>query len=56
MSKLLRFKWIVRLFYIVFALAAASEGEVLKLWEGLGYYSRARNLHAAAKAVDITVE
>ena len=35
----------------VFALAAAPEQEVLKLWEGLGYYSRARNLHAAAKAV-----
>ncbi len=32
-------------------LAAASEDEVLKLWEGLGYYSRARNLHAAAKQV-----
>lgn len=35
----------------VFALAAAEQDEVLKLWEGLGYYSRARNLHAAAKAV-----
>ena len=35
----------------VFALAAADQDEVLKLWEGLGYYSRARNLHAAAKAV-----
>ena len=33
------------------ALAAAPEEEVLKLWEGLGYYSRARNLHAAAKLV-----
>lgn len=33
----------------VHALAAASEDAVLKLWEGLGYYSRARNLHAAAK-------
>lgn len=33
------------------ALAAAAEDEVLKLWEGLGYYSRARNLHAAAKQV-----
>lgn len=33
------------------ALAAASEDEVLKLWQGLGYYSRARNLHAAAKQV-----
>lgn len=30
-------------------LAAADEEEVLKLWQGLGYYSRARNLHAAAK-------
>ena len=30
-------------------LAAASEEEVLKMWEGLGYYSRARNLHKAAK-------
>ena len=29
------------------ALAAASEDDVLKLWQGLGYYSRARNLHAA---------
>ena len=33
------------------SLAAASEDEVLKLWEGLGYYSRARNLHRAAKAI-----
>ena len=32
-------------------LAHADEDEVLKLWEGLGYYSRARNLHAAAKRV-----
>ncbi|MFS4415829.1 A/G-specific adenine glycosylase [Maribacter sp. 2307ULW6-5] len=32
-------------------LAAATEEEVLKLWQGLGYYSRARNLHAAAKMV-----
>ena len=32
-------------------LAQAPEDEVLKLWEGLGYYSRARNLHAAAKMV-----
>ena len=38
-------------FPTVEALAAAPEDEVLKLWEGLGYYSRARNLHAAAKAV-----
>jgi A/G-specific adenine glycosylase len=33
------------------ALAAADEGRVLKLWEGLGYYSRARNLHRLARAV-----
>ena len=32
-------------------LAAATEDEVLQMWQGLGYYSRARNLHAAAKAV-----
>jgi A/G-specific adenine glycosylase len=32
-------------------LAAASEDEVLGLWSGLGYYSRARNLHRAAQAV-----
>ncbi len=32
-------------------LANASEDEVLRLWEGLGYYSRARNLHAAAKQI-----
>ncbi len=32
-------------------LAAASEDEVLKLWQGLGYYSRARNLHTAAKQI-----
>lgn len=33
------------------ALASASEGVVLRLWEGLGYYSRARNLHRLARAV-----
>lgn len=38
-------------FPTVFDLAAAPQDEVMKLWEGLGYYSRARNLHAAAKAV-----
>ena len=32
-------------------LAAASEDDVLRLWEGLGYYSRARNLHAAARQI-----
>lgn len=33
------------------ALAAAPETKVMKLWEGLGYYSRARNLHKLAQAV-----
>lgn len=35
----------------VYALAAAPEQDVLKCWEGLGYYSRARNLHKAARMV-----
>jgi A/G-specific adenine glycosylase len=33
------------------SLAAAPQDEVLKLWEGLGYYSRARNMHQAAQQV-----
>ncbi|WP_373815406.1 A/G-specific adenine glycosylase, partial [Porphyromonas loveana] len=33
------------------SLAEATEDEVLKMWEGLGYYSRARNLHRAAQMV-----
>ena len=32
-------------------LAEASENEVLKLWQGLGYYSRARNMHTTAKEI-----
>lgn len=36
-------------------LAEASEEEVLKYWQGLGYYSRARNLHAAAKSMENAV-
>jgi A/G-specific adenine glycosylase len=35
----------------VFALATAEEDEVLKYWQGLGYYSRARTLHASAKMI-----
>ena len=35
----------------VFDLANADESDVLKLWQGLGYYSRARNLHASAKYI-----
>ncbi|GAA4965943.1 A/G-specific adenine glycosylase [Algibacter aquimarinus] len=38
-------------FPTVFDLAKADESDVLKLWQGLGYYSRARNLHASAKYV-----
>lgn len=38
-------------FPTVFDLAAADEEQVLKLWQGLGYYSRARNLHATAKFI-----
>jgi A/G-specific adenine glycosylase len=44
-------KW-MRLFPDIHSLAKASEHEVLNAWEGLGYYSRARNLHKAAKIVD----
>ena len=35
----------------VHALAAATEDEVLREWQGLGYYSRARNLHFAARQI-----
>ena len=35
----------------VFSLSQASEQDILKLWEGLGYYSRARNLHKTAKLI-----
>lgn len=38
-------------FPTVFDLAKANESHVLKLWQGLGYYSRARNLHATAKYI-----
>src|SRR6478752_9015872 len=38
-------------FPTVFDLADASEERVLKLWQGLGYYSRARNLHKTAQIV-----
>lgn len=38
-------------FPTVFDLAEADEEKVLKLWQGLGYYSRARNLHATAKHI-----
>ena len=43
-------KWL-RTFPDFASLARASENEVLRAWQGLGYYARARNLHATAKAV-----
>lgn len=44
----------LRLFPDVLTLANASEEEVLKAWQGLGYYSRARNMHHAAKTIQNT--
>ena len=46
----------VDLFPTVFDLAHASEDEVLKAWEGLGYYNRARNLHFTAKYIAFECE
>ena len=43
-------KWLRR-FPDFASLARASENEVLRAWQGLGYYARARNLHASAKTV-----
>ena len=43
-------RWIKR-FSDVQAVAEAEEQEILKYWEGLGYYARARNLHKAAKVI-----
>lgn len=43
-------RWMER-FPTVEALAAADQQEVLKLWQGMGYYARARNLHRAAQIV-----
>ncbi|MGC1323618.1 MAG: A/G-specific adenine glycosylase [Candidatus Udaeobacter sp.] len=43
-------KWL-RTFPDFASLARASENEVLRAWQGLGYYARARNLHATAKAI-----
>ncbi len=43
-------KFVAR-FPTVFDMARATEEEVLKLWQGLGYYSRARNMHLTAKTI-----
>lgn len=45
------FERFVARFPSIASLAAASLDQVLKLWEGLGYYARARHLHAAARRV-----
>ena len=45
------FERFVSRFQEVNSLASARRDEVLRLWSGLGYYSRARNLHAAAKEI-----
>ncbi len=45
------FERFLKRFPNVAALAAADEADVLRLWEGLGYYSRARNLRKAAQAI-----
>ncbi len=45
------FERFIARFPTVQALAGADEGEVFALWSGLGYYSRARNLHAAARRI-----
>lgn len=45
------FERFLRAFPTVESLAAADAGAVLKQWEGLGYYARARNLHRAAKLI-----
>ncbi|MBU2512280.1 A/G-specific adenine glycosylase [bacterium] len=46
------FERFVRRFPSVHDLAASSQQDVLKAWEGLGYYTRARNLHNASKILD----
>jgi A/G-specific adenine glycosylase len=50
------FERIAAAFPTVHDLAAASEGQVLKLWEGLGYYRRARMLHTAARHIAHTLQ
>ena len=43
----------IRRFPDIQTLAEAEQEEVLKYWQGLGYYSRARNLHEAAKSIQL---
>ena len=46
----------IKAYPTVFHLAAAPEEDVFKLWQGLGYYTRAKNLHATAKHVATTLD
>ena len=46
----------IRRFPNIQELAKADQEEVLKLWQGLGYYSRARNLHEAAKSIQLNFQ
>ena len=50
------FERFITAFPTVEALAGASGDEVLKVWEGLGYYARARNMHKAAKRIAFELE
>ncbi len=50
-SALPYYKRFLKKFPSVGALARANEADVLKVWEGLGYYARARNLHKAARTI-----
>jgi A/G-specific adenine glycosylase len=50
------FQKFIKRFPTVHNLAKAEEDEVMKLWQGLGYYSRARNLHFTAKYVSETLK
>ena len=43
---------LISLFCLTF-ISCAKEDDILKLWQGLGYYSRARNLHHTAKDIEI---
>ena len=45
------YKKFIKLYPNVISLSKSNEQDVLKNWEGLGYYSRARNLHKASKIV-----
>ena len=46
----------VKSFPTIFDLADASEDKVFKLWQGLGYYSRARNLHFTSKYICVNFD